>query len=125
MAGRPVGFAVALVAVFAVAVLLGRLVLTGGEALLLAVVGAAMAALLLARLVGVPAALLVAAVFVLVVMASRSLLADPRAGWVGFLLVPVAAITTGLAASVVRAMASKKGGERSVEKGKEGEEGGA
>ena len=73
MAGRPLGFAVALVAVFAAAVILGRLVLTGGDALLLAVLGAAIAALLLARMVGVPAALLVAAGMLLTAFLLRGL----------------------------------------------------
>ena len=120
MAGRPVGFALALVASFVVAVLLGRLILTGGEALLLALLGAAVVTLVLARLAGLPAALVVAVAFILVMLASRSLLADPRAGWIVFLLVPVAAVTVALAASVVRALTSKSGQKRG-EEGKEKE----
>ncbi|MEK6984881.1 MAG: hypothetical protein AABX89_00660 [Candidatus Thermoplasmatota archaeon] len=119
MAGKPVGFALALVAVFLGAVVVGRLLLVGNAAWGLVLLASPFLVVLMARLAGLPAALLVLAVFVLVALASRSLLAEPKAGWVVFLLVPVAALTTGLAASVVKALTAKGTGDE--KRGKEGE----
>lgn len=117
--GKPIGFALALVAVFLGAVVLGRLLLVGNAAWGLVLLAAPFLVALMARLTGFPAALLVLGVFVLVALASRSLLAEPKAGWVVFLLVPVAALTTGLAASVVKALTAK--GTEPEKRGKEGE----
>ncbi len=122
MAGKPVGFALALVAVFMGAVVLGRLLIAGGALWGLLLLAGPLVVVLLARAVGLPAALVVLVGFLLVVLASRSLLAEPKAGWIVFVLVPVAAATTGLAASVVKALASKRGKPEEKNE-KEGEEG--
>ncbi len=105
--GRPVGFALALVLLFAAAVVLGRLLVAGGALWILVLLAIPILLVLLGRAVGVPAAIVVLVVFVLVVLASRSLLSDPRAGWVPFVLVPIAAIMTGLAVAVVRSLVKK------------------
>jgi hypothetical protein len=126
VAGRPVTFFGTLVALFVAAVAIGRFLLTGTpETLVVFAIACPLVIVALARFITLPGALVVTAVFVLVVLASRSILVDPRAGWVPFLLVPVAALITAFAVSVVRALTLKSKGVESVEEKKEGEKGSA
>ncbi|HUR60818.1 MAG TPA: hypothetical protein VM286_00440 [Candidatus Thermoplasmatota archaeon] len=111
---RP-GRLVAIVAVSWIgAILCARLLLAGGVlwvvfALLLPVLF-----LVLWRLLGVPLALLVLALFICATLALRTLLSAPRLGWALLLLTPVLALSTYVAARVVQQLRSTQAEARNA-----------
>lgn len=92
------------VAAWLCAILAARLLLAGGTGWLLFVAGLPVLLLVLGRLMGFGAAVLVVGFFAAATLAMRALLTTPRIGWSLVLLVPVLGLSALVALRVILAL---------------------
>ncbi|MEA3204028.1 MAG: hypothetical protein QOI63_1708 [Thermoplasmata archaeon] len=102
--GRPVRFALALVAAWLVAIVMARLLLAGGAGWVLFALALPALLLVLGRLMGLGAAVVLVGFFAAATLGMRLLLAAPRIGWALVVLLPVLGLSAFIAARVVLAL---------------------
>jgi hypothetical protein len=122
--GRPVRLALVLVVAWLLAIVVARLLLAGGAGWVVFALALPVLLLVLGRLWGVGAAVVVVSFFTAATLAMRALLTTPRLGWALALLVPVLGLSVSIAARVVLALRAG-GSEEQGGRGKEERLGGA